>query len=222
MLQRITDRKWYLGLITLFIFFCVLLLVMFPGGKSFFIINGMHHPAADVFFTWFTHAGDGITVVVIALLVTIFFRISAGLVSLLGLGLCGLTVSLLKTWVFTDSQRPKLFFWGNKMVHYVDGIYINIEHSFPSGHALTAFFCFTFIALTGVGRKTGMQFLLAICVILAAYSRVYLAHHFVGDITAGAITGVVFAILLYRLYEKIKNKGWLRYSLIGLINKKRS
>ena len=158
---------------------------------------------------------------IIAGLLILLYRISAGLVSLVGLGICGLTVSLLKTYIFTQSQRPKLAFWDQRgMIHFVDGIYINIEHSFPSGHALTAFFCFTLLTLLRFGASVFNQCVFAIAAILAAYSRVYLAHHFVGDILAGACTGVVYAFLMYLLYQRIKNKKWINRSVIDYIKNK--
>lgn len=210
MREKITDRTLFFGLTLAFILTCAALIILFPEGQSFFVINGMHHPVTDTFFTWFTYVGDGLTVGIVAFLLMMFYRVNAGIMVGLGLGLCGITVSVLKNFIFTESLRPKLALWEKRhMIHEVEGIYINIDHSFPSGHSLTVFFCFTFLALLKFGNSGFNQILFALAAILAAYSRVYLAHHFVGDILAGACAGILLGILMYTLYGKAKMKKWL-------------
>jgi len=214
LLRKIADRIFFFGLVTAFVSTCIALLVLYPNGRSFFIINGIHHPVADVIFTKMTYLGDGITLAIIGLLLAFFYRVSAGLVSLLGLALCGLSVFVLKTYLFPGYDRPKLFFHGNPMVHYAED-YTNIENSFPSGHTLTAFCCFTFLVLLRFGVPRINQVIFALAAILAAYSRVYLAHHFIGDVLAGALIGVLYAFLLYYLYQTMRNKNWLGKPVIA-------
>ncbi|HYG52660.1 MAG TPA: phosphatase PAP2 family protein, partial [Flavobacteriales bacterium] len=168
---------------------------------------------------WFTHVGDGITGVVICLLLLLFYNLGSGIVALAGMGLCGIVSWLFKYQFFLDSDRPHHFFWGNKMIHYVEGVALNTENSFPSGHSLTAFFTFTFLALLSFSRPVLRQFALALFAILAAYSRVYLAQHFIGDIVMGASMGILLALVCYKLYTKSKNIRVFNQSIVHLLRK---
>jgi membrane-associated phospholipid phosphatase len=55
-----------------------------------------------------------------------------------------------------------------------------------------------------------MFFLIAVVV---AYSRVYLSQHFMMDITAGSVTGVVFTFAAFVWFGKL-NKTWLENSIL--------
>ena len=219
MRDRILNRSIYFLLIATFLFTCSVLIFLYPQGRSFFILNGLNFSALDILFPYLTHLGDGITSIVICILLLVFYNFGSGIISAIGLSLCGLISHIMKFYLFDLSPRPHHFFWGNKMIHYVDGIKINIENSFPSGHSFTAFFIFTFLAMLSIAETKFIQFLLAALAISAAYSRVYLAQHFVGDILAGALLGSFIAILFYKIYIKSKNIKFLNNNLIRLIKK---
>jgi undecaprenyl-diphosphatase len=65
-------------------------------------------------------------------------------------------------------------------------------HSFPSGHSTTSFACATVLAHY-VPRLRVPFFVLAA---LIAFSRVYNAMHYPTDVLAGAVLGVLIALLL--------------------------
>jgi undecaprenyl-diphosphatase len=65
-------------------------------------------------------------------------------------------------------------------------------HSFPSGHATTSFACATVLAHY-VPRLRVLFFFLAA---LIALSRVYNGMHYPTDVIAGAVLGVLIALLL--------------------------
>lgn len=220
MLDFIRNKQFYLGMIIMFLSVCIALLILFPDGRSFFVINGMHAPFLDAVMPHITHIGDGIVAVIVGVLLLVFYRLGSGTAVLLGTGICGLLTSLLKNYVFVDAPRPKLYFWGNKMIHYIsDDYYVNIEHSFPSGHSFTAFFLFGFLVFSGFVKSVPGQIALALLAIVAAYSRTYLAHHFVGDITAGAVLGTGIAFGMNYFYFKLKRKPVFRKSLIQALRK---
>ncbi len=76
---------------------------------------------------------------------------------------------------------------------------VPIDASFPSGHTLYAFGAATilFIYHKGIGLAAyAFAFLMG-------FSRMYLYVHFPTDVLFGAIFGVVFAVLAYRI------EGWL-------------
>jgi len=197
----------------------ITLVILYPEGRSFFIINGLFAAPLDFFFSYITHLGDGITSVILCVLLIVFYNFGSGIIALLGLGLCGIASYMMKYHIFDLSPRPHHFFWGNKMIHYVEGVKINIENSFPSGHSLTAFFIFTFIALLSFARPIVWQMTLAFFAVVSAYSRVYLAQHFVGDILTGALIGTFLAIIFYKIYTRSKNISFMNKNLIQALRK---
>ncbi|HLP12097.1 MAG TPA: phosphatase PAP2 family protein [Flavobacteriales bacterium] len=219
MIKRIAYRVYYFAFVALFLFTCASLIFIYPQGRSFFIFNGLNAPPLDWFFSWYTHVGDGLTGVIICALLLLFYNLGSGMFALAGMGICGIISYACKYYFFIDSDRPHHFFWGNKMIHYVEGVVVNTENSFPSGHTLTAFFIFTFIALLSFSRAVFIQVLLALFAVLVAYSRVYLAQHFVGDIIAGACIGILLALMCYKVYTKSKNIPVFNKSIIKLVKK---
>lgn len=192
------------------------LILFYPNGNSFFFINGVHTSFTDNFFMYATHIGDGWTAAVIALLILVFYRYSAGICMLLGFGITGALNGILKNYVFLKSQRPTLFFYHNQhLIHKVDGVVINIEHSFPSGHTNTAFFVFTFLMLLRWKNEVPMQLFCVFCACVAAYSRVYLAQHFIGDVLGGMAIGMAGALFMYYIYRRLRNIKPLQNRLIG-------
>ena len=153
----------------------------------FLAINGANSPFADAFFTYFTHIGDGafFAVTVIFLL---FVRFRHTLVGAASFALSSGVAQGLKRLVFPDVLRPRAVFEGSSVVpHWVSDVELHSHHSFPSGHATTAFAVFCLLALVLEDKRWGvLYFVLAL---LAAYSRVYLGQHFFADIYFGSLIG---------------------------------
>lgn len=81
------------------------------------------------------------------------------------------------------------------------------SYSFPSGHVMfyTAFFGFllflTFILLKYSLRRTLLEILLGLLILLVGISRMYLGEHWASDVLAGYLLGslvLIFGIILYR------------------------
>lgn len=77
--------------------------------------------------------------------------------------------------------------------------------SFPSSHALTCFSAAT--ALFVVNRRLGFAALLFAA--LVAVSRLYLYVHFLTDVLAGAIIGVLCGLLAARITQRLFQKTQL-------------
>ena len=90
------------------------------------------------------------------------------------------------------------------------GIYRNTDpHSFPSGHAARAFL----IAVVGAALGPAwLGVLLWVWAPLVALARVAMGVHYVSDVIAGAILGVIIAIIGLQIYEPIFH--WLT-TLLG-------
>ncbi|RZK40560.1 MAG: phosphatase PAP2 family protein, partial [Hymenobacter sp.] len=79
-------------------------------------------------------------------------------------------------------------------LHIVEGVVMGTLKSFPSGHSTSAFSVFLLLTLLVKNKRWGYVFLLLAAA--AAYSRVYLAQHFVEDVYAGSLLGTVLTLAL--------------------------
>lgn len=77
------------------------------------------------------------------------------------------------------------------------------RYGFPSGH--TSVQICLWITLFFLFRKRWMAIVGIIFVILTMISRLYLAHHFLGDVIGGTVIGLVVSLLLIALIK------WSRY-----------
>lgn len=78
---------------------------------------------------------------------------------------------------------------------------LNMYVSFPSGHAVTAFAMFAYMSIL----FPKLRFLWLIIAILVAVSRIFADDHYLSDVVAGAVVGIVSTIVVYRfMKEKIE------------------
>ena len=82
-------------------------------------------------------------------------------------------------------------------------------HSFPSGHAARAFLIATIAA--GLG-PAGLALALWIWAPLVALARVAMGVHYLSDIVAGALFGIVLALIGLQVYPPLFN--WI-FGLLG-------
>lgn len=73
------------------------------------------------------------------------------------------------------------------------------SYSFPSGHTSTAFACSTAIFLH---RRT-FGILTVILAFLIAFSRLYNYVHFPSDVLAGALLGILTALIVYAIAKRV-------------------
>ncbi len=72
------------------------------------------------------------------------------------------------------------------------------RYGFISGHAANSFGFATLTAL--IFRNRLFSWMIFIFAILTAYSRIYLGVHFISDVIAGALVGILAGWLVYELY----------------------
>ncbi len=76
------------------------------------------------------------------------------------------------------------------------------QYGFISSHAANAFGFATFMSL--IFRYRLFSWTVFLWATLMAYTRVYLGVHFVSDIVPGAMVGLFFGWLVYRLYAMVR------------------
>lgn len=151
------------------------------------------------FFYYITYFGDGL-VAPFLLLVILIYNARLGIYSTATFLSASLFSQLLKRCFFDDVNRPLFVFqweYHYPSINYVPDVDRYIHNSFPSGHATQAFAIFMCLAF--MTKKQYLKILFLVIALLTSFSRVYLSQHWLNDITAGSIIGVIFSILFYYL-----------------------
>jgi membrane-associated phospholipid phosphatase len=179
--------------------------MLIPKGDDVLWINGNHSAFSDRLFTLITYGGDG-KIFIPLIIITLFvrFRYSLAVVSA-WIG-HGILCSLLKKLAFPTLLRP-IGTIDNDLLHFVPGVDVHTNYSFPSGHTATVF-CFAILLALLVKRRSVFLLVMAIATVVA-YSRIYLLQHFLIDIVGGAFIGVTVALIAWQLFENYGKAEWL-------------
>ncbi len=175
----------------------------------------------DQFLAYATHLGDGLFAVLIAIAFA-FQNVRVSLYILFSYAGAGIISYILKHWVYYEVTRPHFVFqyYVREQLKLVDGVDVVAFHSFPSGHALSAFALFFCLLFVSKNHFSKMVFLLL--AILAAYSRVHLSQHWLIDVYVGSIIGVCFSVLLYLVFYSSNKFPQLNTSLLSLLKNKKN
>jgi len=174
---------------------------------SFLTINGLITQNWWTFFRFYTHIGEGWSLVVLCLILT-FVKYRYALAGLISFALGSSISALLKHTLFSGMLRPVAFFsdLGIDIQTFV-GVELHKYNTFPSGHAITVFSVFSLLAII---TKPNWGYLWAFMALLGIYSRVVLSLHFITDITAGAMIGWLSTLFAWRMvqsFERNKLEG---------------
>ncbi len=175
----------------------------------------------DSFFEYITHLGDGAFAFFVAI-IFLFFNIRKSIYILLSYAGAGIVSYILKHWIYIEVTRPHFVFqyFVREKLKEVDGIELAGFHSFPSGHALSAFALF--FCLLFVSRSHFLKIMFFTLAVLAAYSRVYLSQHWLIDIYVGSVIGVCFSLLFYIVFYHTNKWQQLNTTLPALFSQKKS
>ncbi len=188
-----------------------ILLLSFSKKQLFSFINLHHSPIADTLMYYATYMGQ-VEVIIPGLILVGLIPKNRNWWYFITATLCNI-VPLLVQQVFKyyfDIIRPVNYFHGAKWIHMLPDWPVILTRSFPSGHSQGAFsfFCFLSLLLSEKNKAAGLLFFAL--AITTCYSRVYLAAHFVADIYAGSIIGMVTTSLIFAVmikYRHIFKKG---------------
>jgi len=170
--------------------------------NSFLVINKYNSPQFDYVFEYWTYLGDGMIWVPLFLYVLLFKK-DYFVAVLAALIICTALTHLLKRVIYPNDFRP-IVVLGQK-VRVIPGYYINREHSFPSGHTSTAFTLA--LLLASIAKRKLWVYFFPLIAFFVGYSRVYLAQHFVTDVFAGMLIGIISSSLSLLIYEQFRRKN---------------
>lgn len=208
------DNRWYLTAFTLALLLGGAILLRIQTGDEIFFFSDRRSYWGDWFFKYFTQMGEGLAYV-LALAGLLFLRYR----SALALPLLGFSVSVVSflSKSFFAHDRPAAFF--RKLgildqIHLVDGVTLaSGPTSFPSGHTMSAFALYSFLAFC-LPRKRWTALLLFAMALLVGVSRIYLVQHFLQDVYLGAIMGILIALIWYYL-QFLPKAHWMDRNLLS-------
>ena len=210
------DLKYYFTVCLLFIGMALIGVLTFGKLNLHAIINQYNSPFQDIFFKYFTNVGDGLFAVLILSILLFLVKIRTFFIGLSTFLLSGMACQLMKKVFFVNQLRPSKFFSPDQL-HYVEGVILRTNNSFPSGHSTTAFAIFLFLAY--ILKNKQYQIIFAFLACLTAYSRVYLSQHFIADVAAGGLIGIGSFLISYSIFIPIRIK-WFDKTFKSLFKNK--
>jgi membrane-associated phospholipid phosphatase len=184
------------------VFAMISALFAFLNGKnaSFILLHNHYNSVLDYFFWTVTFLGNGFALIPI-ILVCFLLRKDFLLPLVMGILICIIVTQFLKQVVYPGELRPVGLELQHITVRRVLGLELNKTSSFPSGHTSQAFTLALLLVCLFKGRV--WCFILPTIAFLVGYSRVYLAQHYVMDVCAGILVGILSAFLALQLYKAI-------------------
>jgi len=175
------------------------LMLVFSKTELFLLTNVQHNPFFDQFFKLNTWLGDG-WMTVLMVFVLLFFKYRFAVLAALAYAYSSLAVQILKR--LFNAPRPVKFFEDIAPIRTIDGYNMHEWNSFPSGHTASAFTLA--VVLSYLLPYKHSHWILIPLAALTAFSRVYLAQHFMEDIIAGALLAVIMTLQLIWWLESTK------------------
>lgn len=188
---------FFIGYLLLFVL-AMIFFIYQQHGDFVLWLNSLRNPIWDFFFRYWTHTGDELFFVAVVGVVFYFNRRHGLVLAITGISV--LLVSLFfKLILFPEVLRPIQHFQAEGILNLVEGVTAKDTHSFPSGHSMAAFALASHLALMIQRKDYSILFLVA--AVLTGISRVYLLQHFLIDIMAGSLLGMILSVSCFMVFE---------------------
>lgn len=218
--MRITEVLYRLRLFfipyLLILCSCLIIKLIYSREDIYFAVNKHHNDFADYFFIGATAVGDGLFMLLVAIILVLYSYRKAFLMASSFL-LTTVVAQVIKRII--RAPRPSLYFTDHNHIYYVKGVKLLSSNSFPSGHTVQAFTMA--VVLAYFARQKGWGFVYLLLALFIGYSRMYLSEHFFEDVMAGSIIGTITTIIWLTIIDSkpfIHTPKWNS----GLLSKKKS
>lgn len=170
----------------------------------FIWLNSLYAPWLDPLMIWVTERNTWLPLyaLLVGWLIYRYRRRAAGLLLTIVLAVAlgdQIASSIIKP--LTHRLRPCHELALQKLIHPV--MECGGRFGFVSSHAATTFALATSLWLL-LNKQYGWPKWVFLWAALVSYSRIYVAAHYPSDVAAGAIVGVLSAVLSVTLYQKIR------------------
>ena len=170
-------------------------------GELHLTLNTLNVYGGDAFYRAITWLGDRRVAWAVGLLLC-FRGVRQGVAVLAAVIAAGLATEALKYGVYGPMPRPVAYFGEPSPLYLVPGFENKLDYTMPSGHAAIAFALFTSLALQT--RVRSWQLGCIALALTAAYSRVHLSEHFLHDVYAGSLLGVLCGLLAHAVVRPLR------------------
>lgn len=199
-MRGVWENKWFTIPAVAFLVCCSVLLFQVPHGDEILFFNTWRTEPFNVVFRLCTVLGEGFVYIALAIAALRWRYRFTVLIAMAGLLILPVSF-ILKDQIGED--RPKTYF-------EKQGIYDQVvvvpevelasgRTSFPSGHTMSAFTLYSLLTLIAGRKHARWGLLFALLAIAVAVSRIFLVQHFLEDILAGAIVGLLCAHIIWWL-----------------------
>ncbi len=194
--KLIREKAWYFTALAMLLIIGGMLVLANEKGAAILFFNDHRSAGGDIFFRWVTRLGEE-PVYVLAAIYFLFIRYRYVVM----LPVIGLAVTLVAfaTKTFFAMPRPLSYFRSLNMeekLKLIEGVDVYTgATSLPSGHTMSAFAIFGFLAFCLPNRLLSLFFLALAC--LVGVSRIYLVQHFLSDVWLGALLGTLISVFAY-------------------------
>ncbi|MBK8193896.1 MAG: phosphatase PAP2 family protein [Lewinellaceae bacterium] len=208
-MKNIWGNSWFMIPALLFFNGGLLVLYYVSYGDEILYFNDLREEPFNTVFRLITYLGEAYAFFLFGVAAMFWRWRYALLIALTGL------ITLPTSFIIKDSfgtDRPITYFTNRDMrqdVVTVPGVVLNTgQTSFPSGHSMAAFGLYSMLTLIAGKRRRRLGLLFALTAILVAVSRIFLVQHFLSDILAGALLGLVVSGLVWRLDSTDLFRRW--------------
>lgn len=209
LLKTLKSNAFFLLPYLVVLLILIPIFILYPKPGIHLWINQYHSPFFDWVFRYITFLGDGLFIIIPALIL-LFFSLRHAVFLVTAYFSTGLITQLLKRLFFEEAPRPSKYFQDLTPLHLVEGVKMFGGRSFPSGHSTSAFALFLCLAFISSNRYIKLICFMMAC--LVSFSRVYLSQHFLIDIFAGSIIGSLGTIAFYLLFYH-DDRSWYSWSM---------
>lgn len=197
--------KVFISLCMVFWLSAAILLSLADESVIFRWVNTNFSTFKDTVMPWITRMGEFSFIGSAGVLVVLIYQFKQYRFFFITAVLCNLIPTLINVSLknIYRENRPLHYFGGEPWLHQISTQPENFYLSFPSGHTAGVFAFMTFLSMLLPKKYSGLAVVLFCLALATGYSRIYLTHHFLGDVLAGSLIGTIFSMLTYFAIQNI-------------------